>query len=188
MMKHLDYLLTKASDWGVNQIVIEDNFGDGMYTQILMSRMKEMHEPGGSNGTWNGAVEERKVSGQKELRLIDTLEPALAKHKVIVSEDALRKDYDSIPTERGDLAPLYRMTYQLSRLQRVKAALPHDDRVEAIEGCIHYWLEGIAQANNKQAQKARDKDWREEVKSYNKFLVGSEKRRKGTFRSARKAY
>lgn len=70
----------------VNMIVIESNFGDGMFSQLLKPVLTE-------EVRYPCTIEEVKHSIQKERRIIDTLEPVMNSHKLIVSKSVVEKDY-----------------------------------------------------------------------------------------------
>lgn len=117
----------KAKFWGVNQVVVEANFGDGMFTKIITPIFNKIHPCG---------IEEIRNSKQKELRIIDTLEPVLMRHRLIVNRSVIEEDYRVY--ERNQM---YSFIYQLTRICREKNALAHDDRLDAVTMAVAYWLE-----------------------------------------------
>ncbi|MGY1448478.1 hypothetical protein ACW582_14960 [Pseudomonas chlororaphis] len=70
----------------VNEVIIEGNFGDGMYLKLFSPVMTRTHRC---------AVTEVKSKGQKELRICDVLEPVLGCHKLVVMEDVIERDYET---------------------------------------------------------------------------------------------
>ena len=66
-------------------------------------------------------------------------------HKLVINQESLEKDFSTIPTkEQGhEKARMYRLAYQMSRLQKAKGCLSHDDRLEAIEGAVWVWTENM---------------------------------------------
>ncbi|WP_431310771.1 hypothetical protein [Labrys miyagiensis] len=54
---------------------IEANFGDGMYAQLLRPVFNNIHPC---------LIGEVKHSTHKEIRIIDTIEPLMARHKLII--------------------------------------------------------------------------------------------------------
>lgn len=73
----LNKLAKIAKKYSVNEVVIEGNFGDGMYIKLFEPVLKKTYDKCG--------ITEVKSSGQKELRIIDTLEPVISNHKMCVS-------------------------------------------------------------------------------------------------------
>ena len=72
----LQKLSNIAKEHKVNMVLIESNFGDGMFTELLKPFLKK---------TYPVTVEEVRHSKQKELRIIDTLEPVLNQHKLVIT-------------------------------------------------------------------------------------------------------
>ena len=119
--------LTKiAKEQNVNVIIVESNFGDGMFTQLLKPVLTRVHPC---------TVEEVRHNIAKEKRIIDTLEPILNQHRLIVDESVIKGDFDS----QSDLK--YQLFYQLSRLTRDKGSLIHDDRLDSLAIAVAYWVE-----------------------------------------------
>ena len=56
-------------------IVVESNFGDGMFSKLLSS----IHAK-----TYPVSIEEVRHNTQKEVRIIDTLEPVMMQHRLIL--------------------------------------------------------------------------------------------------------
>lgn len=122
----LTLLANKAKFWGVNEIVVEANFGDGMFTQLFKPILNKVHVC---------SVEETRSNSQKEARIIDTLEPVLMRHKLIVNTAVLLDDY-RVSQER----PSYSLIYQLTRLSRDRGSLAHDDRLDALAMAVAHWI------------------------------------------------
>ena len=83
-------------------------------------------------------VEEIRHSTQKERRIIDTLEPVLNQHRLIIDKSLIRKDFESTPEAK------YKLFYQLTRITRDRGALAHDDRLEALAMAVTYWTQQMA--------------------------------------------
>lgn len=113
-----------AKSHKVNEIVIESNFGDGMATQLLKPILAEIHPCN---------VEEVRHSIQKEKRIIDTLEPIMNNHKLVVDESIIKDDFKFEPDHQ-----LFR---QMTRITRDKGALRHDDQIDALAIAANYWVE-----------------------------------------------
>lgn len=124
----LTQLANKAKIHGVNEIVVEANFGDGMFTQLFKPILMSIYPC---------AVQEVKNTVQKEARIIDTLEPVMMRHKIIIAETVIRDDY-SVYEEKGQK---YSLIYQMTRLSRDRGSLAHDDRLDALTMAVSYWLD-----------------------------------------------
>ena len=66
-------------------IIIESNFGDGMFSQLLKPVLTE-------EVRYPVTIEEVKHSIQKERRIIDTLEPVMNSHKLVVCKSVVEQD------------------------------------------------------------------------------------------------
>ena len=125
----LTTLANKAKFYGVNEIVIESNFGDGMFAQLLKPVLNKIHPC---------AVQETNSRQQKEKRIIDTLEPLLMSHKIILNQSVIMDDYKVYERK-----PAYSFIYQMTRLCDEKGALAHDDRLDAVAMAVAYWHDVI---------------------------------------------
>lgn len=112
----------------INTIVVESNFGDGAYLKML--------EPYIFNESPKTAIEEIQVNSQKEIRIIECLEPLLNQHRLIIDKDTLEKDKNALVK--------YSFTHQLSHITKERGSLAHDDRLDALSNGILYILDKIA--------------------------------------------
>lgn len=125
----LTQMAQKAKFWNVNEVVVEANFGDGMFTKIMTPVFNKIHPCN---------ITEVKNTKQKELRIIDTLEPVMMRHRLIVNQSVIEEDY-----RRYEQQQAYSFIYQLTRICRDKNALAHDDRLDAVTMAVAYWLESM---------------------------------------------
>lgn len=123
----LRQLANKAKIYGVNEIVVEGNFGDGMFSKLFAPVLNAIHPC---------RITEVKNYAQKEARIIDTLEPVMMRHKLIVHKQVILDDYQVYEN-----APAYSLIYQMTRLSRDRGALAHDDRLDVLCMAVAYWLE-----------------------------------------------
>ncbi len=157
----------------VKWIRVEDNFGDGMFAQLLKPHLQRIY---------NVTVEDFHSVGQKEKRIIDTLEPIMSQHRLVMDRDIIQRDYDSVAHLPTDEAYAYRMFYQLTRITRERKAIPHDDRVEALAGACHYWVEQMARDVDKAASVSRDKKLMKELQKFYNAAHGKKEKPTGWIR------
>ena len=100
-----------AAMHNLKRITVETNFGDGMFEKLLQPVMSKYCGP--------VQIDSRRSTGQKELRILDTLEPLIASHRLVVDTKVAK---DQI------------LMTQLTRLTRERGSLKHDDRIEAVAG------------------------------------------------------
>lgn len=103
-------IINLAAAYRVTDIICEDNYGDGMFTRLLMGKMNVMM-PGVS------VIGKKVPQVQKEKRILDTLEPLFASHKIVFDTKAINHEQ----TQR-----------QITRMCHEKGALAHDDRVDVL--------------------------------------------------------
>lgn len=144
-------VLRRAKHYGATMCLVESNFGDGMVVELLKRHAQEMKV--------GISFEEVRSNTMKEARIIDTLEPVLNQHKLIIDQRLISWDYES----NQDMAPEDRlprmMAYQLTRMCREKGAVRHDDRVDALALGVKYYLDILA-ISAKEAMIARKReDW-----------------------------
>lgn len=118
----------------VNEIVVEGNFGDGMYIKLLAPVV---------TATFPCAITEVKSKGQKELRICDVLEPVLGSHKLVIQESLIEKDYRTALNADGTTDTSYSLLYQLTRITRERGALAHDDRLDALAIGVQFFTEAL---------------------------------------------
>lgn len=132
----LTQLAEIAKKHKVNYIVNESNFGDGMFSELMKPVL---------NRIYPCAMEEVRHSTQKEQRMIDTLEPVMAGHRLVIDPEVVRKDFETIQKYPHESQLKYSLFYQMSRLTRERGAITHDDRLDALSIAVNYWVEQMAQ-------------------------------------------
>lgn len=149
--KTLCEILRRAKRYGATSCLIESNFGDGAIMELMRKHATEMKV--GMN------FEEVRATTRKEDRIIDTLEPVLNQHRLIIDQRLIQWDYTSNP----DMAPEERLPrmlmYQLTRMCREKGAVKHDDRVDALALGVKYFQDVLAISAQQQAIDHSRQQW-----------------------------
>jgi len=151
----LKELVAIAARQKVNHIVVESNFGDGMFTELLKPHLRAGH---------NCFIEEVRHSVQKEKRIIDTLEPVMNQHKLVVDSRVIQRDYETAKT--SDKSLHYSLFYQMSRIVKARGALLHDDRLDALAIAVNYWTEQMAQDADERIRETRDRERDERIERF----------------------
>jgi hypothetical protein len=146
--KTLKQLVAIAKDNKVNIVVIESNFGDGMFMELIKPLFRT---------TYPVTIEEVRHNKQKELRIVDTLEPVLNSHRLVVDPSVINDDYRSALSYPIEQQTRYMLMYQLSRITRDKGSLVHDDRLDALSIAVGYWTQQMA-ANADQSMVDRQQE------------------------------
>jgi hypothetical protein len=154
----LDKLVEVAKAQRVTTILVEGNFGGGMFAKLLQASLKR--------GEYRCQVEEVTHSKQKEQRIADTLEPVIQQHRLVVNQAIINRDYESASEAS------YSLFWQLARLTRERGALPHDDRLDALAMAVAYWAEQMAQDTNSAFRNHLDKLQDESLREFMRNVVG----------------
>ncbi len=153
----LKELTNVAKRYNVNEIIVESNMGDGMFTELFKPVI---------NATYPVTINEVRHNVQKERRIIDTLEPVMNAHKLIVDTEVIRKDYQSALAHPIEKQTRYMLLYQLTRITNDKGALLQDDRLDALAMAVAYWVEQMAQDVTSKMNDRRDELMKEELERF----------------------
>lgn len=152
------YTLAKvAKEQQVNEIVVESNFGDGMFTELfkkVLSRVYQCH------------IEEVRHNTQKEKRIVDTLEPIMNQHRLIVDRKIIERDYQEYSSDKTHM---FRLFYQLTRMTKEKGALIKDDAADCLAMAVAYWVEQMSLDDKEREEQRRD-DFLDEL--HDRFIEG----------------
>lgn len=116
----------------VNHVVVESNFGDGMFVKLLQPVLQKIHPC---------LIEEVRHNKQKERRIIDTLEPVMMRHKLVVDPKVIEDDYRTAQKYEQSIRFHKMLIYQMTRITADKGALKHDDRLDALSMAVGYFVE-----------------------------------------------
>ena len=142
--RNLEWLAYRAKLYGVNKIISEPNFGDGMFNKLLKPVLARIYPC--------SLEETERSTSQKEARIIDTLEPVLNQHRLVVDKGLFQRDYDSVDSYPLEQQSRYRMFFQLTRITRDRGSIINDDRVDAVAMAVHYWIEQMDRDASKASQ------------------------------------
>lgn len=133
---NLVFLANLAKVHNVKLVIIEKNFGDGMFTQLIQPHFGRIYPV---------SMEEIHSSTQKERRIIDTLEPVMNQHRLVVDRKVIEEDHRSVQSESyGDRGILYQAFYQMTRITKDRGSLSKYDRLDALAMAVAYWVESMA--------------------------------------------
>lgn len=142
----LEWLTAIAEKWKPFQIDVEKNYGNGALAAAWTPHLLKKHVC---------HIEEVWHQGQKELRIIDVLEPVIAAGKLVFHEDLIRKDWESVQKYSAEERGTYSLFWQMARITRDRGALHHDDRVEAVSMTVRHWTEFLRIDDEKAKAAAR---------------------------------
>jgi len=168
----LKELAVIAKDHDVNEVIIESNFGDGMFTALFQPILAKIHKV---------TINEVRHSIQKERRILDVLEPVLARHKLVVDESIIQKDYNSTQHLPPDKALKYMLFYQMTRLTRDKGSLAHDDRLDVLAIAVNYWTEQMSRDVDDAMKVHQQEKLRTDLDKFMENALGSHGRQETTW-------
>jgi hypothetical protein len=114
---------------GINTILLESNFGDGSFARMLEPFLKMISPKTG--------IEEVRATGQKEVRIIECLEPLLNQHRLVIDKDTLMKDNNALTKNS--------FTHQMSHITRERNSISADDRLDSLAQGVEFLLESMSQ-------------------------------------------
>jgi hypothetical protein len=156
--ENLKLLVSVAKKFNVQFVRIEANFGDGMFTKLIAPHFEREYPV---------TLEEFKTGNtQKELRIIDTVEPVLTQHRLVVDAEAIKRDFESTQDRDEETAHTYSLFYQLTRVTRERGALIHDDRLDALQMALAYWMEHFERDVEKQMANRQEELQRQLVEDF----------------------
>lgn len=133
----LDELTKIALTENVNSISIEKNYGNGALSNVWQPTLLKAYQDEGKTVS----IEDVWESGQKELRIIDVLEPVIENGKLIMDEDLIESDWAACQQYAVQDRPVYSLFWQMARITKDKNCLIHDDRLDALAGTVRHWVE-----------------------------------------------
>lgn len=154
----LQSLAVIAQKHKVNYVQTEPNFGDGMFTELFKPVLRKIYPCTIEEGP--------RATKQKELRIIDTLEPVMNQHRLVVDMGLIRRDYDTAKD------PKFSLFYQMTRITKDKGSLRHDDRLDAVEGAVRYWVEQMGISSDDAIEERRERLLQEDLDRFMDHVVG----------------
>lgn len=137
-------LATVAKDYNVNKIYIESNFGDSMFTTIFKPVLHSIY---------NVSIEDVRHSKQKELRIIDTLEPVMNQHRLIVDRGLVERDIKKYLSD-VEHQP-YSLFYQMSHITKDRGSLLHDDALDVVAMVVAQWMRVLVVDPNEALERSK---------------------------------
>lgn len=170
--KTLRTLVGLAKLHNVNIILHEPNYGGGMFGSLMQGAC--------STYGYQVRVEEAEWSNtQKEMRIIDVLEPVLMQHRLVVCPTVVEADFRSTQDYQGDDVTKCRLFYQLTRITRDRGALAHDDRLDALAGAVSYWSKVMARNTDKSVSQFKDRLLQKDLDQFMRNLLVKPQKTKG---------
>jgi hypothetical protein len=147
-------ILRGCKKYGVTKLLIETNFGDGMVGELFKKHLQQTRQL--------IDIEEVRANVRKEDRIIDSLEPVLNQHRLVVDRSVIEWDFKSNPDAPPEERLLYMLFYQMSRMCREKGAVKHDDRLDCLAQGIKYYTDALSISAYEQMKTLRQESWQDQ--------------------------
>ena len=144
-------ILRGCKKFGVTKLVIETNFGDGIVSELFKKHLQQTKQ--------HIDIEEVRANVRKEDRIIDSLEPVLNQHRLVVDRQVIDWDYKSNKDAAPELRLLYMLFYQMSRMCREKGAVKHDDRLDALAQGVKYFTDALSISAQEAVNLRKREEW-----------------------------
>lgn len=146
-------ILRRCKTYKVSRLIVESNFGDGIVAELFKKHINQ--------SKLSIDVKEERANVRKEDRIIDSLEPIMNQHRLVIDRKVVEWDYASNQDMPAEDRLLYMLFYQMSRMCREKGAVKHDDRLDALAGAVKYYTDSLAisayeQVKNRKQQELKD--------------------------------
>ena len=151
-------ILAKCKTYGVTSLVIETNFGDGIVGELFKKHL--------INTKQHINIEEVRANVRKEDRIIDSLEPVLNQHRLIVDRGVIDWDYASNKDSPAEERLLYMLFYQMSRMCRDKRAVKHDDRLDCLAQGVKYFTDALSISAQDQIKLRKSQEWEQTLAEF----------------------
>ena len=144
-------ILKGCKKYGVTKLLIESNFGDGIVSELFRKHITQTNQA--------IDIEETRANVRKEDRIIDSLEPVLNQHRLVVDRGVIDWDYKSNPEAAPEHRLQYMLFYQMSRMCREKGAVKHDDRIDCLSQGVKYYTDALAISAHEAIKTRKREEW-----------------------------
>ena len=145
---------------------------DGMFTTLLSPILRKIYPC---------AVEEIRHNIQKERRIIDTLEPVMNQHRLIVDKKVIKEDMDSVKCYPLEKQQQYSLFYQMTRITKDRNCLAHDDRLDCLSIAVADCLEMLQIDPDDEIRRRIEEEIDAEIEKYENMMGISDREEIGWF-------
>ena len=151
-------ILNGCKKYNVTKLVIETNFGDGIVSELFRKHLTARKQA--------VDIEEVRANVRKEDRIIDSLEPVLNQHRLVVDRSVIDWDYNSNQEAAPEERLIYMLFYQMSRMCREKGAVKHDDRLDCLAQGVKYFTDALSISANDQIKLRELEEFRDVLEGF----------------------
>ena len=151
-------ILKGCKKYNATTLVVETNFGDGIVSELFKKHLQQTKQA--------IFVDEVRANVRKEDRIIDSLEPVLNQHRLVVDRGVIDWDYSSNKDCPPESRLLYMLFYQMSRMCRMKFAVKHDDRIDCLAMGVKYFTDALSISAQKQIDLRKQEEWNDILQGF----------------------
>ena len=144
-------ILRGCRKYNVTKLVIETNFGDGIVGELFKKHLQMTGQ--------HIDIEEVRANVRKEDRIIDSLEPVLNQHRLVIDKKVIEWDYASNKDEAPEKRLMYMLFYQMGRMCREKGAIKHDDRLDCLAQGVKYYTDALSISAHEAIKARKSEEW-----------------------------
>ena len=151
-------ILEGCKKYNARTLVVETNFGDGIVSELFKKHIQNTKQA--------IYIDEVRANVRKEDRIIDSLEPVLNQHRLIVDRGVIEWDYSSNKDSSPESRLLYMLFYQMSRMCRMKFAVKHDDRLDCLAQGVKYFTDALSISAESQIKMKKDEEFLDMLEAF----------------------
>ena len=151
-------ILKGCKKYEVSKLVVETNFGDGLVSELFRKHLQQTNQ--------RVDVEEVRATVRKEDRIIDSLEPVLNQHRLVIDKGVIEWDFKSNPDEAPERRLMYMLFYQMSRMCREKGAVKHDDRIDCLAQGVQYFTDAMGISAQEAIKERKRTEWNQMLEDF----------------------
>ena len=151
-------ILKGCKKYKATTLVVETNFGDGIVSELFKKHLQQTKQ--------SIFVDEVRANVRKEDRIIDSLEPILNQHRLVVDRGVIDWDYKSNRDTAPEQRLLYMLFYQMSRMCRMKFAVKHDDRLDCLAMAVKYYTDALSISAQEQINLRKREEWNDILEQF----------------------
>ena len=100
------------------------------------------------------SIEEVRASKQKELRIIDIVEPLLNQHKLVIDYTLVKRDINRGLSDHKVIA--YSLIHQITHITRDRGSLFHDDKLDSLALALGWIVETVGVSAEEALERYRE--------------------------------
>jgi len=144
-------ILKGCKKYHASTLVVETNFGDGIVSELFKKHIQQTKQ--------QILIDEVRANVRKEDRIIDSLEPVLNQHRLVIDRGVINWDYNSNSESPPESRLLYMLFYQMSRMCRMKYAVKHDDRLDVLAMGVKYFTDALSISAQDEIKLRKRQEW-----------------------------